>query len=116
MYAEFYEIINSVLTIRPRMNWRMVSQYVRVSSIVRSCRNINDFRSSLQSGLVTHQELADLEVAPDTQLVTDIDLSNRHPFMVSTHTRHFSVCKASSRCRKSTPDRRVIAVCRTGLP
>lgn len=41
------------------------------------------------------EEFADLEVAPDSQLVVCINLAYRHPLMICAHGGELAVCEAS---------------------
>ena len=59
-------------------------------------------------------KLANLEVAPDTQLVIWVDLSDWHPFVICAHSSKFPIREARARRREATPESRVVAVCRTG--
>lgn len=42
------------------------------------------------------EKFADLEVAPDTQLVICINLAHRHPLMIGPHGGELAVCEACS--------------------
>ena len=64
----------------------------------------------------SYQELANLEIAPDTKLVVRIDLSDRDPFMVSAYGSKLSVCETCARGREAAPHACVVAVGGTGLP
>lgn len=62
------------------------------------------------------QQLSNLEVTPDTKLVVNSDLPDRHPLMVSTNTSHLPVRETRARGRELASDRGVVAVGGTGLP
>ena len=64
----------------------------------------------------TYEQLSNLEVTPNAQLVIDIDLTNRYPFVICADTGKLSVCKARSRRREGASSCSIITVGRTCFP
>jgi hypothetical protein len=65
---------------------------------------------------VTYEQLADLEVAPDAELVLGVDLTDRDPFMVRPDRSELAVREARARRREHAASVRVVGVGAAGLP
>lgn len=64
----------------------------------------------------TYQELANLEVAPDAELVIGVDLSDGHPFMVGAHSSKLPVGEARAGWGETASSSGVITIGSSSLP
>ena len=71
------------------------SNGILVSCIVRSWKELSE---NCYGGLVlyTYQELADLEIAPNTKFVVNVHLADGHPLMIRSDAGQFPVSEAST--------------------
>lgn len=63
-----------------------------------------------------HQKLANLEVAPDTELVVHVNLTDGHPLVIGTNTSQLAIREAGTGWRESASGGTVVTVSCAGLP